>query len=234
MDESIYKLICDHYGLDSPSKTINSGLVDFITRLLFPETMVHWIDKEFFSKSPSSKIEVEVKCEHCNTLHKSKMDLPEFYCLVSDMRDNRVLSYDDSFSFNSFCGKCKKDYWSNIQNDGNDFTERQYGWILLPKKHGEDNNIFHKLTSLPGFAEEFLFRRIKNMQYPQFLKTRYWDAVSHYVKHVNNKTCQRCQAMRTRLEVHHKTYINHGMEHRFWITDLECLCHDCHAKEHSK
>ena len=234
MNEEIYKLICDHHGLDSPDKTISSGLIDFITRLLFPETMVHWIDKSLFSKSPDKKMLVEVKCEHCDRMHTSRMDAPDFYSLCSDMRSNRTLGYDDSWSFNTFCNKCKRDYWTKTDREGDDFVEMQYGWILRPRNHGQDNDIFHKLTSLPSFVDDFLFRRIKKMPYQDFLKTRYWDAVSYYVKHVNDKTCNRCRATRTRLEVHHKTYDNHGLEHKFWKSDLECLCHDCHSKEHSK
>lgn len=234
MDEEIYKLVCSHHGLDSPDKVISSGLIDFITRLLFPEVIIHWIDNIFLSKSPDKKMLVEVKCEHCDRMHTSRMDVIDFHSLCEDMRANRVLSYDDSFSFNSFCCQCKKDYWNKLENKDDDFLEQQYGWILRPRYHGHDNDIFHRLASLPGFVEDFLFRRIRKMSYQDFLKTRYWDAISYHVKHVNDKTCNRCSATRTRLEVHHKTYKNHGLEHRYWKSDLECLCHDCHSKEHSK
>lgn len=44
--------------------------------------------------------------------------------------------------------------------------------------------------------------------------------------------CELCNGEKN-LEVHHRTYENHGYE---WFNqdDLICLCHDCHETHHKK
>jgi 5-methylcytosine-specific restriction endonuclease McrA len=48
--------------------------------------------------------------------------------------------------------------------------------------------------------------------------------------------CELCGATRVPLQVHHKTYEHHGMEHieRILRKDTVVLCETCHAKFHNK
>jgi len=72
---------------------------------------------------------------------------------------------------------------------------------------------------------------IKAMNYNDFLQTPYWKIIATKVKKNANYQCVYCKAT-TNLEVHHKTYKNHGCEHKFWKEDLISLCSACHTKEH--
>lgn len=75
-------------------------------------------------------------------------------------------------------------------------------------------------------------RVLSQMPYKDFLTTPYWDIVRKYKMHRAGYRCELCSA-RDVLNVHHKTYENHGNEHNH-LDDLTVLCRDCHAKFHDK
>lgn len=74
---------------------------------------------------------------------------------------------------------------------------------------------------------------INGMDYNDFLSTPYWKGIAHIVKHKANYKCEFCYNTNN-LNVHHKTYIHHGLEHRYYKTDLICLCKNCHSRFHNK
>lgn len=83
--------------------------------------------------------------------------------------------------------------------------------------------------------EDALIRRaIAGMDYRCFLMTNYWLTVSNHVRSFYGNICCNCGDGGKSMQVHHKTYENHGLEHRKWHTDLTCLCGFCHQKEHSR
>lgn len=69
-----------------------------------------------------------------------------------------------------------------------------------------------------------------NMSYKEFLTTPYWKAVAQKKKQQAGYRCELCNS-KTYLNVHHRTYENHGyeMDH---LQDLIVLCNDCHKKFH--
>jgi hypothetical protein len=73
---------------------------------------------------------------------------------------------------------------------------------------------------------------IKRLPYAEFLRTPYWKMVAAAVRKRANEACEMC-ASRKALQVHHKTYVNHGYEHSH-LDDLICLCASCHATFHDK
>lgn len=74
--------------------------------------------------------------------------------------------------------------------------------------------------------------RICKMPYKDFLDTLYWDLVRTLKKEQANYKCELCNGS-TKLNVHHKSYDNHGDEYHH-LEDLIVLCSDCHAKFHNK
>ena len=55
-----------------------------------------------------------------------------------------------------------------------------------------------------------------------------WKAISAYLK------ITRCKCEKDiELQIHHKTYVHHGME-IFNLNDLICLCKECHIKFHNQ
>lgn len=72
--------------------------------------------------------------------------------------------------------------------------------------------------------------RIRSMPYSQFLETEYWKIISLYVIRQGNNRCHYCGWWA--LDVHHKTYENHGAEH-LHLEDLVPVCRGCHAIIHA-
>lgn len=79
---------------------------------------------------------------------------------------------------------------------------------------------------------EFEYNLLVTMRYNDFLKTVYWYIVrKHFLKKYGEQ-CFICNSTEY-LNVHHRTYKNHGREHEH-LEDLVVLCKDCHAKFHDK
>lgn len=78
--------------------------------------------------------------------------------------------------------------------------------------------------------QERVKRTIENMPYADFLNTIYWRGVSLFVKRRDGWRCTECGSTK-KIEVHHKTYENHGAETEH-LEDLMTLCDNCHKKAH--
>ena len=76
---------------------------------------------------------------------------------------------------------------------------------------------------------------VKKMSYKDFLQTPYWDGVRNYKLKQSGYCCELCKS-RGILNIHHKNYENHGLEHIESIADkdLIVLCKSCHEKFHDK
>ena len=77
---------------------------------------------------------------------------------------------------------------------------------------------------------KIIAEHIMKMDYYDFLKTPYWNAVSGQVKKKNDYKCQLCGNQGT-LNVHHPDYSFHGYEAEN-INKLLCLCDKCHNNYH--
>lgn len=80
--------------------------------------------------------------------------------------------------------------------------------------------------------QEEVERKIKDMDYSEFLKTPYWKAVAHHVRYRAKFRCQICNNDGD-LHVHHRNYSIHGSEHRN-IHEMTCVCRDCHQLHHEE
>lgn len=81
-----------------------------------------------------------------------------------------------------------------------------------------------------GVDFQVVKNKIRNMPYADFLKTIYWRGVSLFVKRRDGWKCTACGSTE-KIEVHHKTYENHGAETEH-LEDLTTLCDNCHKKAH--
>lgn len=91
-------------------------------------------------------------------------------------------------------------------------------------------NPFAIFEGLEAVSQEGLQLAILRMPYQAFLKTSYWFAVASVAKSRAGMRCQVCNSG-SEISVHHRTYENHGAEHRFMI-DLTVLCGNCHGLFH--
>jgi len=79
---------------------------------------------------------------------------------------------------------------------------------------------------------ETVSNHIKGMDYPDFLRTPYWIAISTHKKFKAGFRCQVCNSS-NHLVTHHRDYSIHGYEHaHMW--ELTVLCDDCHHKFHDQ
>ena len=70
------------------------------------------------------------------------------------------------------------------------------------------------------------------LPYDDFLRSSFWRIVREYVLARARHRCELCSSKKN-LNVHHKTYKHHGLEH-IHTEDLIALCKRCHAKFHDK
>ena len=79
---------------------------------------------------------------------------------------------------------------------------------------------------------EALRARLKYMRYGDFLRTPYWYAVATLVKKRAGSMCQICRSSKN-LQAHHRgeNYAIRGNEHQN-MTELTCLCEQCHKGAH--
>ena len=73
---------------------------------------------------------------------------------------------------------------------------------------------------------------LNSLSYVDFLKTNYWVNIRKKILKKYGYKCALCDNV-NELNVHHRTYKNHGREHEH-LEDLIVLCKECHAKFHDK
>jgi len=86
------------------------------------------------------------------------------------------------------------------------------------------------LDELANVDCDLVASNIKTLEYKEFLSTPYWIAVSQKKKQQAGFKCELCNS-KGFLNVHHKTYENHGYEAKN-LKDLIVLCNNCHKKFH--
>ena len=111
---------------------------------------------------------------------------------------------------------------------------------VIRQRNYEIEIINGKITATPEVRYWALCRHfhpseallLKKLPYKDFLNTIYWSIVRDYVVSKRGGKCGVCGNDQN-LNVHHKTYKNHGLEHAY-LEDLMLLCKICHAKFHDK
>ena len=88
------------------------------------------------------------------------------------------------------------------------------------------------INDIGNSDEKEIAEYIQDMEYRDFLNTPYWDAVRSKKLFQAYYKCSLCNGNEN-LQVHHKTYENHGYEHNN-LDDLIVLCGNCHSKHHRK
>jgi hypothetical protein len=151
----------------------------------------------------------------------------------------RINGYSEKTVMPYLCGRCqdkvfailetnkvieKKKYQERLQNEVGTIRK-----IILGETKVSPSKRFQVLCNT---MTEQVSLTIKEMPYREFLESNYWKTVKNYKLQISNWTCDLCNA-KPQLNVHHKTYDNHGEEH-LHLEDLIVLCKPCHAKFHDK
>lgn len=128
----------------------------------------------------------------------------------------------------------KIDKSSEVYKHSHDMLMNLYLECCLGPGYFIESSLKGRLKVLlnPDVEYDRVKKRILSMDYQDFLRTPYWATVAEMVRKRDNYKCQECGSMEN-LNVHHKTYENHGDEIHH-IEDLICLCQKCHEKHHAK
>lgn len=71
-------------------------------------------------------------------------------------------------------------------------------------------------------------RRLRIMPYSEYLKTEHWQLLRKAALYRDKYKCRDC-GDKSKLEVHHRTYIRRGNER---LSDVISLCSECHEQRH--
>lgn len=154
--------------------------------------------------------------------------------------DGKILygKYHGSTTFESLqpflCDACS----AEIKAKADDSRVRGKKEKARSEEYWDSRKILGKTPCTPGARMAALQRRtsdeqcrqLRDMPYPQFLRTIFWDIVRKYVLHRYGYQCALCPS-KTRLNVHHRSYAFHGYE-CYHTEDLIVLCRECHATHH--
>ena len=140
-------------------------------------------------------------------------------------------------------------YWRNV-NPTNEIRWRTSGDMLAEYRSMLDAASSGKPhpTLLVRHVMEFWFnsvisnppdevKRLRQLAYPDYLKTRHWAEVKTAMRIAHGAKCQgdQCQGFdsywrdESHIHVHHMTYANKGNER---YNDLRLLCESCHERAH--
>lgn len=124
----------------------------------------------------------------------------------------------------------RKTYEEIIHESTNEFIEK----YLTVSDDFDDRISKEDYKSLNDIVKncdiDIIVDKINDMNYKDFLKTKYWKMSSFTKKKKAGFRCELCNG-ENNLVVHHRTYDNHGYE-LFNQDDLICLCNDCHERFH--
>lgn len=110
-------------------------------------------------------------------------------------------------------------------------TDKFISKYLTPGDIGRGFGLYRMVSESAGTDHKRIAGTILQMNYKDYLHTRYWQLVSLQVKHDAGYQCQ-CCGRNNHLVVHHPYYrsvLGYDMYH---IDKLECLCRDCHERIH--
>lgn len=152
--------------------------------------------------------------------------------------DGNFIIYDTPQPVTVIRYKFKSDLIKNLSKADKNFIKT---YLNLDRRKQRDRKISTLLSEMRSEPVNWdnITNYIINMPYDLFLLTDYWLIISYYLKNKYNFTCTRCGKhfnLVNHLNVHHKTYANHGYEHLQEVmdNDLEVLCENCHKREHHK
>jgi len=119
---------------------------------------------------------------------------------------------------------------SDIQNFVDKYLDPHGVWDpdIRPKKR-----FSLMMRDFPERADDEIAAKIRNIEYNDFLQTPYWKAVASKKRAECDNKCNMCGARNVPIMVHHGDYARRGYEHKYYKSDLMCLCRKCHEKYHA-
>lgn len=218
------------------------------------------IDKAFYQytrneiSNLSSFYRIFFKCPKYGELQTKEMNKADVLDIVKRIKMNDYNRYADDMK-KYLCEDCYLSYLKEKEDEKQKqldeklvLTENYIDQYLSPnrsfKKEIKPYEKINIIMEPPKYRRRYapmqpyydeVEKYIKSMNYHDFLLTPFWDGVRNYKLKKANYCCELC-GEKGILNVHHKTYENHGKEFDMDIadSDLIVLCKDCHEKFHDK
>lgn len=236
---------------DKDNRLIKDGeTIDFDLLQIMASAKKKNIEKVFEKKNdlPSKGYSylIETKCPDCGAMNIRTVSRAKFFEIIDCIKK----STESDILCCASCKidrKAKKESQDKIKHEK--FTKEQekdceeyIKYNLCPNMQFLEDVSSHKKVTVimnPSLYDRRLLDRIesavKKLSYDDFLKTPFWDGVRNYKLRKANYCCELCGGKGI-LNVHHKTYENHGREFNKYVadSDLIVLCRNCHEKFHDK
>ena len=193
-------------------------------------------------KGCSARYWVEFYCCRCGALCHKEIGKT---CLVSNDKYDFLCSQCEEIEKNMQEQQRHKEWERklNMAAEERKTREQLLDFWCCPTARFEDIGVkaegIQKWYELQKYLFDFDYeanRKLSNLlcglEYRDFLKTPYWDAVREKIRRRDRFMCCLCGS-KLGLRVHHKTYEHHGREADY-LQDLLLLCENCHKKFHNR
>lgn len=231
IDIGLFKSILD---TEDKGYIENGDYIPFNIIELFSHYKADKVKKLFVGnpdKHTINKFSCELKCKRCGNLFVKVLSKNAFLdylkgkglvlcddCKNEKIEEDKKKRAEDEILFH----KMKED---GTQTYINNFLDPEKSWKKGVKTYQKINDISRAIVDWDVIKDY-----IKSMDYYDFLLTPYWKAISEKVRKNAGFKCQICNSSEN-LNVHHRTYYNHGDEIHH-MEDLTCICDNCHEKYH--
>lgn len=132
-------------------------------------------------------------------------------------------------------GRYKRNWEVSLNNYIQSYINPNNSFKTSVGKYEKEDSIMYDYVLQSSESNERIKNAVLSLSYYDFLRTPYWDGVRNYKLRRSGYKCELCGSTEI-LNVYHKTYENHGLEHLRGIADkdLIVLCKNCHQKFHDK
>lgn len=154
-----------------------------------------------------------------------------------NLKTPQVFQYAGKASLPLTCSRCGVEYRVVVNSRQAMRDSQRPAWgggnisTMCPDCREAVTNDLRVRAEAARVAWETRLRQLRTMPYREYLKTPEWQ--ERRAKHLRRASyrCQVCNASRTQLNVHHRTYQQRGNED---FKDLIVLCADCHTLFHTQ
>ena len=227
---------------------IDSELVDILCSVSSPNMVKGFADPKTDTSLSKTPYNIELKCPNCGDTFVREGNREVILKILKTTRSSRRDShfYWRNVDINLlWCDKCKseKEEEDRIKKVMTQKSNEAFRNYYIEQYINPDHSFKPEIRPYERISiimdkfkyDEVVKTAIASLSYCEFLNTPYWEGVRQYKLKKAEYKCELCGKSGI-LNVHHKTYDRHGMEHVREIADkdLIVLCKDCHRRFHEK
>ena len=159
-----------------------------------------------------------------------------YYKAINELIENGYLVKEPHDNFKEYYGFYET---PNMHINRQLTTEEYITKFLVPGVEVPSETTLIELSkeviNPPKEYEQLIEAKIHTLTYDEFLQTLYWKSIAAFKRKQMRYRCEICGSTK-KLNVHHKTYIIHGVEHDSEVIekDLMLICEKCHNNIHNK